>query len=639
MIFKVLAVRDFGNTLSLSPSDRIAYITQRLQSGLKDRFERDKFLRELATLVNPNEVGCPTSDGEDLQLWESLQLERRLSDTQHIGAVKPAGSLYHVTYTNKTDAIKKKGILPMQTSNWVKTHGGERYGQGEIYAFTDYADAVRWAMKMDWEFNKSFGTGKIAIVKFKPEGEWDVDTNDPLSQAGSKGKWVKSFSSVKPQNIESIQPLTPDVARGKFGAAKRVYRDGSGEYRWEAGKEFGFADDKDSADAAAEAALERQKKRKKKKADGVMNSKALYEAALGEHPFKDVYDMLGIHPEQLPREGTRERRMIDLALDVISTPDADPQDQMLAKKVLTHHGLAKEANMEEQKKNDDCTNCKGTGTVVPNDESVIKETCMSCLGTRKQFNHTAGFNLFFPGQALEQFYPEIQHEIVEYPNANNSPMVAPEISMNNPQDIEDAVEGTFKQLPTVAFVSTSPAGAAGIGRDGKTQVLDGAPLRKENDIRGPMFMEEFYAQNDGIPGAALAVMAHKVAAADEQRQLELFLKKVMGEIAASFVAAFKVTNRPLLDKVPGVGEVQLAQVEKPSELMYNIVNTGSRVKYLLEKLTDSEIQDAINKAWSQAAVWHDDPDGGFVYEVFCRAESIDTDSMIMKYRFVVGTKE
>ena len=37
---------------------------------------------------------------------------------------------------------------------------------------------------------------------------------------------------------------------------------------------------------------------------------------------------------------------------------------------------------------------------------------------------TAGFNFFFPGQALREFYPEIQHEIVDYPNATNAPMDA-----------------------------------------------------------------------------------------------------------------------------------------------------------------------------------------------------------------------
>jgi hypothetical protein len=248
----------------------------------------------------------------------------------------------------------------------------------------------------------------------------------------------------------------------------------------------------------------------------------------------------------------------------------------------------------------------------------------------------AGFNFFFPGQVLKEFYPEVQHEIVDYPNDNNSPMIE-DIDLD--AAMETPILGSVRMYADDSnYVSTSP-GAVGIGRDGKPQVLDGAPLRKENDIRGGMFMDEFHQQYDGVPGALLTVAA-KVAAADEANQFQLFLKKVCGEIAATMVAAFKVTSRPLLNQVPGVGEVQLAQVEQPSALSsFNIVNTGSRVKYLLDKMNDSDLREAITKARAQAAVWLDDPNGGFVYEVFIRAESIDTDSMVMKYKFITGTKE
>lgn len=245
----------------------------------------------------------------------------------------------------------------------------------------------------------------------------------------------------------------------------------------------------------------------------------------------------------------------------------------------------------------------------------------------------AGFNFFFPGQVLKEFYPELQHETVDYPNDNNSPMIE-DIDLDSALNVP-----ILGHVPKTSYVSTSPAAGAGIGRDGKEQVLEGAPLRNESDIRGGMFMDEFHQQYEGVPGALLAV-ASKVAAKDEKGQFNQFMKYVCAEIAATMVAAFKVTSRPILNQTPGVGEVQLAQVEQPSSLSsFNIVNTGSRVKYLLEKLNDGDIKDAINSARAQAAVWVDDPSGGFVYEVFVRAESIDTDSMIMKYTFITGTKE
>jgi hypothetical protein len=181
----------------------------------------------------------------------------------------------------------------------------------------------------------------------------------------------------------------------------------------------------------------------------------------------------------------------------------------------------------------------------------------------------------------------------------------------------------------------------GIGRDGKPEILEGAPLRKENDIRGYMFTDEFYGQYEGIPGAAMAVASKTAANGDEGKQFASFLKKVCGEIAATLVAAFKVTQRPLLDKVPGMGELQLDTIEQGVGSLMPLGQTtqGGRVKYLLDKLNDGDIKAAINDAWAQAAVWNDNPDGGFVYEVFVRPETIDTDSAVMKYKFVCGTRE
>jgi hypothetical protein len=182
----------------------------------------------------------------------------------------------------------------------------------------------------------------------------------------------------------------------------------------------------------------------------------------------------------------------------------------------------------------------------------------------------------------------------------------------------------------------------GIGRDGKPEVLEGAPLRKENDIRGFMFTDEFYGQYEGVPGAAMQVANKTAADGDVKKQFAEFLNYVCGEIAATMVAAFKVTHRPLLDKIPGVGEIQLDQIEQGSgvALPPGVSNVGmGRVKFLLDQLNDGDIKGAINDAWAQAAVWHDGDNGGFVYEVFIRPETIDTDSLKMKYKFVCGTRE
>jgi hypothetical protein len=148
-------------------------------------------------------------------------------------------TLYHVTFTDKVPSIRQKGILPLQASNWIKgSPEGERYGEGEIYAIDNPADAVRWASKMDWEFNKGMGTGKISIIAFKFGTEqWKVDTSDPISQAANAGRWLKAVGSVKPEQIVSVHALEPEMVKAviqnrevKLGGKPKCPHCGSDDY-------------------------------------------------------------------------------------------------------------------------------------------------------------------------------------------------------------------------------------------------------------------------------------------------------------------------------------------------------------------------------------------------------------------------
>jgi hypothetical protein len=348
----------------------------------------------------------------------------------------------------------------------------------------------------------------------------------------------------------------------------------------------------------------------------------------------------------MPVRGTPEWHQVQVAIKSLKMPEAmlgvmgGPNKQQAAQ-ILAQYGL------------------KWDG------QKVVKVAGDGMAKTETELEKEAGFNFFFPGQVLKEFYPEIQHEIVDYPNATNQSISqeSPELVGDGGHEIDALVDGALDtsivemiQLPAdvagpfpmaaskkraADYSSTSPAGGMGIGRDGKPEVLEGAPLRKENDIRGYMFTDEFYGQYDGIPGAAMNIASKTAAEGGEVRQFTDFLCMVCGEIAATMVAAFKVTHRPLLDKIPGVGEIQLDAIEAPTALSggASLTITGSRVQFLLEQLNDSEIKQAINEAWAQSAVWHDGGQGGFVYEVFVRPETIDTDSLKMKYKFVCGTKE
>ena len=119
-------------------------------------------------------------------------------------------TLYHVTKTTNVSKIKKRGIATMQSTNWVKAGSGARYGNiGEIFAFEDPADAVRWAAKWDWEISRNMGSGKVSIVAFETDIDaWKEDTADPLSRASYKGRWLKSRISVPPEQIIRSDKVT-----------------------------------------------------------------------------------------------------------------------------------------------------------------------------------------------------------------------------------------------------------------------------------------------------------------------------------------------------------------------------------------------------------------------------------------------
>ena len=119
-------------------------------------------------------------------------------------------TMYHCTLTKYVPKIIKKGILPMQRSNWVVSGTGERYGGGFIFAFENFKDAISWAMKWDSSLNNDdFGTGDISIVEFLADlDQWVVDDADWLSQASARGKWLKSKNRVLPEDIVGTEKFT-----------------------------------------------------------------------------------------------------------------------------------------------------------------------------------------------------------------------------------------------------------------------------------------------------------------------------------------------------------------------------------------------------------------------------------------------
>lgn len=239
----------------------------------------------------------------------------------------------------------------------------------------------------------------------------------------------------------------------------------------------------------------------------------------------------------------------------------------------------------------------------------------------------AAFTFMSPvtGPALQTQYPDLAKDMLTgfpnpTPNQANSPMI---------QDI--GVDDS------ALYVSTAPTGI-GISVKPNPVGLEG---NSEHKFDGYDFMEQYHDQLGGaIPGSLFASqMVKKAAKSDAKAQFGKFLKLVVGEIAASFIAAFKVTMRPIMSKVPGDGSINLDMIEQPMINPAATTTSGSRMRMLVGDLNDSDIQEIINQAWASSAVWNDDPKHGYVYEVFVRAESLDKDSLILKYTFITGTKE
>jgi len=123
------------------------------------------------------------------------------------------GEAYHVTLTKSVRQITKQGLRRFITSNWIKA-SGERYGNGEVFAFESLHDAIRWAGRMDWSFHHATGSGKVSIITINaPTHPWREDDADPLSHAGSQGRWLKSELPVPPEAITACRPVTVDMLR------------------------------------------------------------------------------------------------------------------------------------------------------------------------------------------------------------------------------------------------------------------------------------------------------------------------------------------------------------------------------------------------------------------------------------------
>lgn len=124
--------------------------------------------------------------------------------------------------------------------------------------------------------------------------------------------------------------------------------------------------------------------------------------------------------------------------------------------------------------------------------------------------------------------------------------------------------------------------------------------------------------------------------------LDKFLKGVLGGYAAQLIAVFQVTNKPLALSAPFEDRLDLAETIRvtggPSATAQAQEAAVAQFQTAMNKMSDDQKKMLVDGAIAQAAVWCNNAkgSGGYNYEVFVRAESLDGTTLVVKV--VTGTK-
>lgn len=234
-------------------------------------------------------------------------------------------------------------------------------------------------------------------------------------------------------------------------------------------------------------------------------------------------------------------------------------------------------------------------------------------------------NLTMPSAVLQQFRPDLLGEQVQYPEAQHQESGRLEPGHN---DGNQTLERTQKGLSGV-----SPS-----------EQLDGPPMRKELNLRGPSFTDNFYKAQDNL--SPTSFHASKRADSDPltpRVQFETMLKQVLATFTASAVGMFQSSQRPVpFDGQSGshtvnLGEFAAGNSYDPSGKFNTYEIAVNRVKEMAEILKVDEIRESLDAAWAQAAVWCND-DGGFLYEIYASGDAFDPKTLDFSFKYITGKK-
>jgi len=122
--------------------------------------------------------------------------------------------LYHATWTKTVPKIEKNGIVPQKKPSSTGPFGQDiRQHKDAIYAFNTKRDAIAWAFEIEWSTKEP-----ASIVTFK-RGDRDWQKDSHWQSVTGSGDWLYCQCEVPPEDIISVEPMTPELAKaiaGKF---------------------------------------------------------------------------------------------------------------------------------------------------------------------------------------------------------------------------------------------------------------------------------------------------------------------------------------------------------------------------------------------------------------------------------------
>lgn len=108
---------------------------------------------------------------------------------------------YHVTFQDNEKKIKKFGIKYKATPTWTGMARDDIRLHKGIFVFDNYYDAMKWAFKSKWHFNRN-----IVIIKIKTAAT-DFINDNHWEMAGLIGRSLVKQTPILPDEIVEIIPF------------------------------------------------------------------------------------------------------------------------------------------------------------------------------------------------------------------------------------------------------------------------------------------------------------------------------------------------------------------------------------------------------------------------------------------------